>query len=28
VKSGEYRTYYQRMYGERLRGAQQRRPAS
>jgi dTDP-glucose 4,6-dehydratase len=24
VKSGEYRTYYQRMYGERLRVAQQR----
>jgi dTDP-glucose 4,6-dehydratase len=28
VKSGDYRTYYQRMYGERLRAAQQRRPAS
>ncbi len=28
VKSGDYRTYYQRMYGERLRAAQQRKPAS
>jgi dTDP-glucose 4,6-dehydratase len=28
VKSGEYRTYYQRMYGARLRAAQQRSPAS
>jgi dTDP-glucose 4,6-dehydratase len=27
VKSGDYRTYYQRMYGERLRGTQQRRLA-
>jgi dTDP-glucose 4,6-dehydratase len=27
VKSGEYRTYYQRMYGERLGGVQQRRSA-
>jgi hypothetical protein len=28
VKSGDYRTYYQRMYGERLRAAQQRSPGS
>lgn len=27
VKSGEYRAYYQRMYGERLGGVQQRRSA-
>jgi dTDP-glucose 4,6-dehydratase len=27
VKSGEYRTYYQRMYGERLAGVQHRRSA-
>lgn len=27
VKSGEYRTYYQRMYGARLGGVQQRRSA-
>lgn len=28
VKSGDYRTYYQRMYGDRLRAAQQREPVS